>query len=144
VDFARIIEFAGNHPYLILAFLGTLAALLYSELSSRLGGMKAIGPVEATRLSNRNDAVFLDIREEGEYKAGHIPESIHIPIKQLNDRSNELSKYKSVPVIAYCRSGARSSAVGRILKKRGFETVYNLSGGIMAWQKASLPLSTRK
>ena len=143
MDFARIIEFIGNHPVLILAFVGTLGALLFSEISRRLSGMKAVDPVQATQLSNRENAVFLDIREDGEYKNGHIPESIHIPIRQLPDRIAELNKHKECPVIAYCRSGSRSNGAGSILKKNGFENVYNLSGGIHAWQKASLPLSRK-
>jgi rhodanese-related sulfurtransferase len=143
VDFARIIEFIGNHPLLILAFAGTLGALLASEISRRLSGMKAVDPVQATQLSNRENAIFLDIRDDGEYGGGHIPEAIHIPIRQLPDRIAELNKHKDCPVIAYCRSGNRSNGAGSVLKKHGFENVYNLSGGIAAWQKASLPVSTK-
>lgn len=143
MDFARIIEFIGNHPLLILAFAGTLGALLASEISRRLSGMKAVDPVQATQLSNRENAIFLDIRDDGEYGGGHIPEAIHIPISQLPDRIGELNKHKDCPVIAYCRSGNRSNGAGSVLKKHGFENVYNLSGGIAAWQKASLPVSTK-
>lgn len=143
MDFARIIEFVGNHPLLMLAFAGTLGALLASEISRRLSGMKAVDPVQATQLSNRENAIFLDIRDDGEYGGGHIPEAIHIPIRQLPDRIAELNKHKDCPVIAYCRSGNRSNGAGSVLKKHGFENVYNLSGGIAAWQKASLPVSTK-
>ena len=144
MDFARIIEFTGNHPYLMLAFVGTLAVLVYTELSRRLSGMKSIGPMAATQLNNRENALFLDIREDGEYKAGHIPDALHIPLRQLPEHASELGKHKSRPVIAYCRSGNRSTAAGSTLKKQGFENVYNLAGGITAWEKANLPLSTRK
>jgi rhodanese-related sulfurtransferase len=143
VDVARIIEFTGNHPVLVIAFLGTLGALAYSEIARRFSSMKSVGPVEATRLSNREGAVFLDVRDDGEYKGGHIPEAIHIPIKQLPDRIAELNRFKTGPVIAYCRSGTRTSAVSGILKKHGFENVYNLSGGLAAWQNANLPISTK-
>ncbi|MGW8310013.1 MAG: rhodanese-like domain-containing protein [Thiogranum sp.] len=143
MDFARIIEFTGNHPVLVLAFLGTLGALVFTEISRRFSGLKSVDPVEATQLSNRENAVFLDIRDDGEYKGGHIPEAIHIPLKQLPERAAELDKFKSVPLIAYCRSGTRTGGVGGILKKHGFENVYNLSGGITAWQSANLPVSTK-
>ena len=140
MDLARIFEFIGNHPILFLAFFGTLGLLIGSEISRRLSGMRAIGPLEATQLSNRQDAVFLDIRDEGEYRAGHIPEAVHIPLKQLPERIAELERHRGRPVIAYCRSGSRSGAAGGILRKNGFQTVYNLGGGIMAWQNANLPL----
>jgi len=143
VDLARIIEFVGNHPILLLLFFATLGLLIGTEFSRRFSGMRSIGPLEATQLSNRQDALFLDIRDEGEYRAGHIPEAVHIPLKQLPDRVAELEKHKSRPVIAYCRSGSRSGGAGGILRKNGFETVYNLGGGIMAWQSANLPLSKK-
>ena len=143
MDFARILEFIGNHPLLILAFTVTLGVLLASEISRRMSGMKAVDPIQANQLSNRESAVFLDIRDDGEYRGGHIPEAIHIPVKQLADRIAELNKHKDCPVIAYCRSGSRSNGAGRLLKKHGFENVYNLDGGIAAWQKANLPLSKK-
>jgi rhodanese-related sulfurtransferase len=143
VNLERILEFIGNHPLLILAFAATLGALLASEISRRLSGMKTVDAVGATQLSNRESAVFLDIRDDGEYRGGHIPDAIHIPLKQLSERISELSKHKNYPVIAYCRSGSRSNGAGRILKKNGFENVYNLTGGIIAWQKANLPLSKK-
>lgn len=143
MDFARIFEFIGNHPILILAFAGTLGALFASEIARRLNGMKSVGPAQATQLSNRENAVFLDTREDREYSDGHIPEAIHIPLKQLPERVVELDKYKKRPIVAYCRSGNRSNGVGSILKKHGFESVYNLGGGIAAWQSANLPVSKR-
>ncbi len=143
MDFAQLVEFIGNHPFLILAFVGTLAALVYSEISHRLSGMLTVGAIEATQLSNRKNAVFLDIREDREYKGGHIPDAIHIPLSQLAGRVSELGKYKDNPVIAYCRSGNRSNAAGGVLKKNGFENVYNLGGGIGAWEKANLPISKK-
>lgn len=143
MDFARILEFVGNHPLLVLAFFAVLGMLLASEVSRRLSGMKSIGSVEATQLSNHENALFLDIREDSERKTGHIPESIHIPLKQLSQRSAELSKYKGRPVIAYCRSGNRSTGAGSILKKQGFEKMYNLGGGMLGWEKANLPVSRK-
>jgi rhodanese-related sulfurtransferase len=143
VDFARLVEFIGNHPILFLAFFGTLGLLVASEVSRRLSGMKPVGPLEATQLCNRSDAVFLDIRDDGEYKTGHIPGAIHIPLKQLPERIAEIEKQRPKPVIAYCRSGNRSNGAGGILRKHGFETVYNLAGGITAWQNANLPVAKR-
>jgi rhodanese-related sulfurtransferase len=143
VDLARIVEFVGNHPILILAFVVTLALLLFTELRRHLSGLKSVGPTEAIQISNREQGVFLDIRGENDFSAGHIPEAINIPLKQLPQRVAELKKHKNRPVIAYCRSGTTAGAAGSVLKKNGFENVYNLGGGITAWQKANLPLSKK-
>ncbi len=139
MDLARLLEFAGNHPILVSAFLGTLALFLFLEGSRR--GVRAVGPLEATRLNNHENAVFLDIREDAEFRAGHIPGAIHIPLKQLAERAGELEKFRDRPIIACCRTGNRSSAVKGILARHGIETVYNLDGGITAWQNANLPVN---
>lgn len=143
MDIARLVEFTTNHTILILAFVGVLIALVFSEVNRRLNGMKSVGPLQAIQLSNRENAIFLDIRDDAEYRTGHIPDAIHILLKQLPERVAELEKYRSSPVIVYCRSGNRTTGAGGILKKRGFESVYNLGGGIAAWQKANLPVSTK-
>lgn len=143
MNLEQIFEFTGNHTLLVLAFFGTLGILIFSEISRQMSGMKSIGPSEATQLSNREDAVFLDIRNEADFQAGHIPDAVHIPLKQLAERSAELAKHKDKPVIAYCRSGNQSNGAGGILKRNGFESVYNLDGGIKAWQKANMPLSSK-
>jgi rhodanese-related sulfurtransferase len=86
----------------------------------------------------------LDIRDSGEYKAGHIPEAYHIPQRELKQRLKELAKFKEKPVIVYCRTGTQSAAAGSLLKKEGFATVRTLNGGITAWQNANLPLRKKK
>jgi len=89
---------------------------------------------------NHDDAVIIDVRENNEYSDGHIINSIHIPLTSLKTRLNSIEKYKSQKVIVACRSGHRSSQACATLKKEGFEQVFNLSGGVMAWESASLPL----
>ncbi len=140
MDFAQLLEFIGNHPLLFAAFFGVLGLLVAGELRSRLSGVRPVDPTEAILLSNRQDALFLDIRDDGEYQSGHIPDAIHIPLKQLPERVAELEKYRDRPLIAYCRSGNRSASAGAVLRKQGFENVYNLGGGMLAWQNANLPV----
>lgn len=139
----QYLEFAGNHPTLILAFFVVLGVFIFLEVRRNAGGAKAIGPSEAVALVNRQNAVVLDIREDAEYRAGHIIDSLNIPLSALSSRVSELDKKKKRPIIAYCRSGARSASACRTLAKHGFETVYNLSGGIAAWQNANLPTTQK-
>jgi rhodanese-related sulfurtransferase len=140
---SQLFEFFGNHPVLTMALVAALAMLIGSELQRRLRSVRDIGPMEAIRLMNQQDALFIDTRTEAEYKEGHILDALHIPLGDLERRASELNKYKDRPLIAYCRSGHRSASAGGKLKKLGFETVHNLGGGIMAWQSANLPV-TRK
>lgn len=75
--------------------------------------------------------VLLDVRQPGEYTGSHIPGSVLVPLPQLAERIGELSEAK--PTIVYCAIGGRSSIAARFLASRGFKEVYNLKGGIQAW-----------
>ncbi len=139
----QYIEFIGNHYILSLAWLVIFMMLVYSFIGSRLRGYNSANPTMATQLINRENAVVLDVREENEYLKGHIVNAVHIPAGYLNDRLKELEKYKDKPIIVGCRSGQRSAQACAQLKKNGFEKVYNLSGGMMAWQNDNLPLTKK-
>ncbi|HBE93370.1 MAG TPA: rhodanese-like domain-containing protein, partial [Gammaproteobacteria bacterium] len=64
----------------------------------------------------------------------------HIPLSSFKKNIGQIEKYKNKPVVVYCRSGQRSIGPAGTLKKAGFERVYNLTGGMIAWQKDSLPI----
>ena len=115
------------------------AMLVWSFIGSKLSGIEEADTLKATRLYN-DDALVLDVREDKEYASGHIPKAKHIPIKQLASRIQELDKFKSKPILVTCRSGQRSARACGMLKKAGFETVYNQAGGIIAWERANLPV----
>ena len=125
------------------AFVAISAMLMMSLFGQRLRGYLAASPAEATMLINREDAVVLDVRETNEFQTGHIVNSVHIPQGFLKDRLNELDKHKTKPIVVACRSGHRSGQACSLLKKNGYENIYNLSGGVMAWESANLPLQKK-
>ena len=137
MDISQLTEFVGNHPFLFLALFAILALLIGGEIRQRLSGVTEVGPSEATRLLNHENAIMIDTRSEKDYKFGHIVNSLHAP--DLN--SIKLDKYRDRPLIVYCRSGNTSSVYCSKLRKQGFETVYNLKGGVTAWERAELPLT---
>ncbi|MFH1021489.1 MAG: rhodanese-like domain-containing protein [Pseudomonadota bacterium] len=75
---------------------------------------------------------LLDVRQPKEYEEGHLAGAVLIPLKELPGRLAELDKEK--PVIVYCAVGGRSKAAAQLLAGKDFATVYNMSGGIKAWQ----------
>ena len=133
-------EFLINNLALVALFLASGALLVWPELSAFTGGADSVGTLEATRLMNQPGALVLDVREPAEFAAGHLPHARHIPLGQLAGRVEEIAKFKDKPVIVTCRSGARSGSACRTLKKAGFGKVYNLKGGVPAWEQASLPV----
>ncbi len=134
------IDFAARHPYLTMALLVVTGLLAWSYLAPLFRPWKTVTPLEATRLINREDAVLLDVREDNEYRGGHIVNSVHLPLSVLDKRLDELEKYKDRPIIVACRTGSRSAAACTRLSKAGFGRVYNLGGGVLAWENANLPL----
>lgn len=139
----QLIEFAGNH----LALVGTLLLvgfLLAQNLIADIGGSKdSVDPLGATELINREEAVVVDVRPMADFSAGHILHAINIPMNSFANQSGMLEKYKGRPLIISCRSGNQSSMACKQLRSKGFERVYNLRGGIMAWQGANLPVSRK-
>ena len=85
-------------------------------------------------LLGRDDVVILDVREQSEYDAGHIPGVTLIPLNDVPNRLNEIPKDK--PVIVTCRSGNRSGQATDFLRQQGYTNVHNMTGGINAWQQA--------
>jgi rhodanese-related sulfurtransferase len=80
------------------------------------------------------DMTLLDVREEWEIKLAPVPSPLlHIPMGQIAERLAELDPARTTVVI--CRSGGRSREVARFLESRGFGSVWNLAGGILAWSR---------
>jgi len=88
-------------------------------------------------LSQKNNLVLLDVREEKELTEsfGHIEGIVHIPLGSLGNRIKELEQYRSSEIVVICLSGARSVVGARILMKAGFNNVKVLKGGMMSWRK---------
>lgn len=135
-------QFLQDNWMLVALALISGAMLVWSFVGGSLSGVEQADTLKATRLFN-DDALVLDVREDKEYAAGHIPKAKHIPLGQLQSRLNELDKHKNKPVLVTCRSGNRSAQACRILKKAGFESVYNQAGGILAWERANLPVTEK-
>lgn len=140
----QLFEFVGNHLFLFFALFAVSGALIWNTFQSQITGVASINCFEVTKLLNHEDAVLIDVREENEFIQGHILNSINMPLSSLSDKMSRLEKHRDQPIIAICLSGQRSAQACGRLKKQGFEKVYNLSGGIMAWQTASLPLTRGK
>lgn len=84
-------------------------------------------------IRGREDVVILDVREDDEFKSGHIPGAEWIPLGQLSSRMNELPKDKTI--VAVCRSGNRSGQATELLRQNGFN-VHNMQGGMNSWVQA--------
>ena len=136
------VQFLQQNWMLVAVTVVSGAMLVWSFVGAKLSGIEEADTLKATRLYN-DDALVLDVREDKEYAAGHIPKARHIPLGQLASRLQELEKFKGKPILVTCRSGQRSARACSMLKKAGFEIVYNQAGGIIAWERANLPVTQK-
>ena len=100
-----------------------------------------IWEIQPQALEEHADAIQLvDVREADEYHGslGHIRGAKLIPLGALAARAGELSRDR--PVVAVCRSGARSAQASVLLQRAGFKDVANLAGGMLRWRAEGLPV----
>ncbi len=90
----------------------------------------------------KDQVTVLDVRSDAEWANGHIKEAIHIYVGDLEKRTSEVSNEK--PVACICSTGLRASLAASIMKRSGFNEVYNVLGGITAWRAKDYPLSYKK
>ena len=133
-------QFVINNWYLFVALGVILFLLAVGPISQRMYGIRNANAAQTVQLLNRENGVVVDVCEPKEFSAGHVPNAINLPLSSLKDRLRDLEKHKNKPIIVSCRSGNRSLKGAVILRKHGFATVYNLAGGLQAWERDNLPL----
>ncbi len=72
-------------------------------------------------------AILLDVRTRSEYRSGHIPGSVNLPLQDIDSAENVISD-KSTPIFVYCQSGARSASASNGLRRIGYSVVKNIGG----------------
>ena len=90
-------------------------------------------------LTNGSAPPVIDVRTPDEYRAGHVPGAINIPLQEFQQRFAELSTYRDKEAVMYCESGMRASRGGGWLESQGFDELRYLDGHMQAWRKAGLP-----
>lgn len=127
--------------FFVIAAVVSGFLLLLSMVTQR--GVKEVDTREAVRLINYQDAVVVDVRDDSEFIAGHLPNSKHLPAEKIKERWIELEKFKDKPIILIYPGGVGSRQSSQVLRKSGFTQIFNLMGGIDAWKRAGLPMVKR-
>ena len=107
-------------------------------LKTALGGGQGVDAHAADGLV-RTGATLLDVRSTAEWRAGHAPKALHVPLDELESRLDKLPRDRTV--VAVCRAGGRSARATALLTRNGFDAK-NLSGGMRAWASAGLAVKT--
>ena len=96
-----------------------------------------IDPVAVRKLAESGEAAVIDVRRDYEHEAGHIAGSRNIEMNELTAHAESISKDR--PVVFYCRGGSRSAMAAEAFSQAGFDA-HNMTGGMLAWADAGLPL----
>ncbi len=93
-------------------------------------------------ISEDSSIVLIDVRTPGEYNGplGHIKGAELKPVQQIEQWSSQLDSVKDKKILLVCHSGNRSGFASRYLQKKGFAHIYNIMGGMLAWNRAGLPV----
>lgn len=117
----------------------TPAPTLLERVRRMFGGTPDDGRLRPTVTAARalelvqDGATLVDVRENSEWKSGHAPRAVHIPLAQIDQGARRLQKNR--PVVVVCASGMRSRTGAKQLRTLGFEAT-SVSGGMAAWQRA--------
>jgi len=117
--------------FILVAALGILFLGVSYAKNSEV--VQEISVEEAMQAWRKQEVVFVDVRTVEEYKQGHVPGAVLLPLAELENRIDEVTKEKKVFII--CRSGNRSGKANIILQKNGFVNTYSVHGGMLVWQE---------
>ncbi len=115
------------------------AGLASSTAADAQEGFKTIGVEEFDKLRAGKTSVVLDVRTEREFSSGHIAGAINVDWNGTDFAKKVESLDKTKVYLVHCAVGGRSARAARKMSELGFSKVYNLQGGIAAWQKAGKP-----
>jgi hydroxyacylglutathione hydrolase len=122
---------------------GVFSAVAVQRAAARGAAVATVPQITVDELARHvaaEDVQVVDVRSESEWRGGHIPGAMHIPLGYLLDRLPEIPTDR--PVIVQCQAGTRSAIAASVLQRAGRRRVVNLAGGLDVWQGAGLPVVT--
>jgi rhodanese-related sulfurtransferase len=139
----QVIEFATNNPLLVGGFVVVLGLLIWTEVMSRLRGVKELSPALAVSWINDPNAVVIDVSPVADFNRGHIVNARNFTASRLKDPDAEVLKLKDRKLLVVCKSGPTAVAAANDLRKIGATDVAVLKGGMTQWRSDQFPVTTK-
>lgn len=138
----KLPEFIGNHVALVALFAVLLVALIAMQIAELFSKTRALTPAGLTLLINRENPLLIDLSAYADFEKMHVPGAKHVAMSQFDPENKDLAKAKELPVVVMDKDGRGNSAkAAQRLVKAGFGKVHMLSGGVLAWHAAQLPVA---
>ena len=128
----------------ILVLTTFLGMTLFCPVNLVYGKYTSIDVATANDMNTNDtyaDLTILDVRTQSEYDEGHLENAVLIPVAELESRIDEIVQYRDSEIIVYCKAGGRSAQASGILDSNNFTKVFNVQGGITAWESAGYPIT---
>jgi rhodanese-related sulfurtransferase len=135
---AQLVEFAGNHVWLMTGLVVAWLGVMFYELRLRAQGTTHVSAADAVRLINKG-ALVIDVRKPEEFQVGHIVNARNVPVERVQ-QGEEINKKKDKILLAVCADGSSSGRAAGHLRKAGYENAFSLKGGLTSWRADNLPL----
>lgn len=115
---------------------------LYEKALPNPTGFRDVSVQQVAELGRRGDVRLIDVREPDEWRGelGHLEGAKLVSLHSLPSYAREEQR-KDIPTVLICRSGVRSGKAATLLHELGFGKVMNMTGGMLAWRAAQLPLA---
>lgn len=138
----KLPEFIGNHVALAALFVVLLVALIATQVMQLFSKTRELTPAGLTGLINRETPLLIDLSSLADFEKMHVPGAKHVAMSQFDPEKKDLAKAREMPVVVMDRDGRGNSIkAAQRLVKAGFEKVYTLGGGVLAWHAAQLPVA---
>jgi len=134
----QLVEFAGNHPLLMVGVIAAGLAVLFNELRLKSQSLGSVSVSEAVRLIN-SGAAILDVREAAEFADAHMIDAENVAPDGI---ANHKRLKNNKAVLLVCDNGAKSAKALVVLRKEGFNNTFSLKGGLAAWQQENYPVES--
>jgi rhodanese-related sulfurtransferase len=113
-----------------------LSLLSFSAFSANVSNISQQELLEA----DTKNLIIVDVRTPAEFKEGHVPNAINVPLSEIIDNPAILASSKEKPIVLYCRSGYRAGKAAEALHKEGHQNLSHLEGDMQGWLKAGLSI----
>ena len=138
------VEFVNENIWWFAALALVLNLLILSFVRGGVRGANTVSALEMPALQRKGKSIVLDVNKHEHFAAGHIPNSVNIPLEELNSDNSALMKHKDKTTIIVCQTGSRSNQAAKKLVELGFSNINILRGGLISWGKENLPVVSNK
>jgi rhodanese-related sulfurtransferase len=134
-----MMEFINENLILVSLTIFVFLLAIFNELKIKEGNICGLSPLQAVQLINQN-AVIFDLRNQSEFEKKHLIDSQNATAEDILNKANSLKK----PVLLVCDTGGASKKSSLALRQKNIEQVFYIKGGIIEWERASLPTTSEQ